>query len=65
MWRMVPGPWISHNTIVAPALIRLNGDPFRPILNLPFALPPLPFAPVGFSEDIERDSRPVLRILGG
>ena len=52
MCRIVPGPSMSASSTVSPAFSCLEGAPLRP----PWAVPPAPRAPVGFSKVIARES---------
>ena len=64
MWRIVPGPSMSHSWTVSPGWICRAGAPLRPTPRLLDALPPSPGAPVGFSNEIEREIRPVSKAYG-
>ena len=53
-----------HNWTVSPGLICCCGAPLRPTPKWLAALPPSPGAPVGFSNEIEREIKPVSRRYG-
>ena len=53
MWRTTPGPSRSASTTRSPGSMRRFGAPLRP----PWAVPPAPRAPVGFSKVAARESR--------
>jgi hypothetical protein len=55
---------MSHNSTVSPGLITLQAAPFRPTPKLLAAWAPSPGAPLGFSNDIDRDTSPVTRLNG-
>ncbi len=52
MWRITPGPSRSASTTDSPGCRVLLGAPLRP----PWAVPPAPRAPVGFSKVAARES---------
>jgi hypothetical protein len=58
MCRIVPGPSMSQSWTSWPALSVMEGAPLRPTPSLLAALPPCPGAPVGFSKQIDRETRP-------
>src|SRR5581483_6167230 len=59
-WRTVAGPSMSASTTTSPGWTRRLGAPLRP----PWAVPPAPRAPVGFSNVMARDSCPCPRCDG-
>ena len=50
---------MSQSWTVSPGWIAREAEPFRPTPRLLAAFPPSPGAPVGFSNEIDRETMPV------
>ena len=58
-WRIVPGPSMSHKCTVSPGLKSCQAAPFSPDAQHAGRLAALARAPVGFSNESDRETRPV------
>ena len=58
-WRIVPGPSRSQSVTVSPGWKSCHAAPFRPTPKILAAFPAWPGAPVGFSNESDRETRPV------